>query len=313
MCNDLLILPEKIPIEQVALLCDTIKICKNNGCNSSNAFREICLKYPGIIYYLDTAVYVIENLSSVTISKIYDLINNIDCAYYIITKPENNLKTQFNSFSDDIKNNRILINKLIDNDELTKSMINNIHEKHYEFILSKRGKYIEYINSPSSKHIAIAVKSHGTALLYGSDDNRNNKEIVLMAIANNGLMLECVNPSLKDDHYVVMVAVKQNYEAIKFASDRILSDPAIMSEMMDINPLTFKFAQNSAKKDIELCKRLLLFDYTFISCIPHDIILQIPENYITQCIRRGARLVDESGATASKCTTCDLCTPWVEE
>jgi hypothetical protein len=134
-----------------------------------------------------------------------------------------------------------------------------------------------------------------------------------MAVANNGLMLECVNPSLKNDYHVVIAAVKQNYEAIKFASDRILSDPAIMSEMMDINPLTFKFAQNSAKKDIELCKRLLLFDYTFISCIPHDIILQIPENYITQCIRRGARLVDESGATASKCTTCDLCTPWVEE
>ena len=51
-----------------------------------------------------------------------------------------------------------------------------------------------------------------------------NKELVMKAVQESGLLLEWASPELQDDKELVLNAVKQNPGALEFASKRLKDD-----------------------------------------------------------------------------------------
>jgi hypothetical protein len=73
------------------------------------------------------------------------------------------------------------------------------------------------------------VKQNGWwTLRYASDDLKNNREIVLEAIKQNGLALEYASESFRNDKDVVLEAIKKCYHALCYASDDLKDDKEIV-------------------------------------------------------------------------------------
>ena len=60
------------------------------------------------------------------------------------------------------------------------------------------------------------------ALRFIGDTWRNNREIVILAVSNDGLALEFVPNELKSDREIVILAVTNNPRALVFASEEII-------------------------------------------------------------------------------------------
>ena len=59
-------------------------------------------------------------------------------------------------------------------------------------------------------------------------DNKDNKEFVLKAVAENGKFLDLVSPELQNDKEVVMTALKQDAESLEFASTTLKDDKEVI-------------------------------------------------------------------------------------
>eukprot|EP00526_Cylindrotheca_closterium_P022101 CAMPEP_0113613474 /NCGR_PEP_ID=MMETSP0017_2-20120614/6657_1 /TAXON_ID=2856 /ORGANISM="Cylindrotheca closterium" /LENGTH=116 /DNA_ID=CAMNT_0000522587 /DNA_START=105 /DNA_END=451 /DNA_ORIENTATION=- /assembly_acc=CAM_ASM_000147 len=77
----------------------------------------------------------------------------------------------------------------------------------------------------ADKDVVIAMVSmHGSFI---PNSFKDDPEVALAAVRNNGRSLEHVNPSFQDDKEIVKVAVQRVGSAISFASDRLKSDREI--------------------------------------------------------------------------------------
>lgn len=55
-------------------------------------------------------------------------------------------------------------------------------------------------------------------------ENYNNRDYVLKAVSEQGILLDFADESFKDDKEIVLAAISNNPEALEFASDRLKSD-----------------------------------------------------------------------------------------
>jgi hypothetical protein len=69
--------------------------------------------------------------------------------------------------------------------------------------------------------VAPVISCDGGILRYASDAIRSNKELVLIAMSNNGYALKYASDNLKDDSDVVGCAISHTPGAIVYASSRI--------------------------------------------------------------------------------------------
>jgi hypothetical protein len=76
------------------------------------------------------------------------------------------------------------------------------------------------------REVLLAVKSNGFSL--SGSDYTNNKEVVIAAVKNNGQALEFASTSLQEDKEVVMAAVKNDGSAIQFASALLQKDKDVL-------------------------------------------------------------------------------------
>jgi hypothetical protein len=67
--------------------------------------------------------------------------------------------------------------------------------------------------------VEIAVNQNGLALRDASERLQDNGEIVEIAVNQNGLALRDVSQRLRDNEEIVEIAVKQNGEALEYAGD----------------------------------------------------------------------------------------------
>jgi hypothetical protein len=67
---------------------------------------------------------------------------------------------------------------------------------------------------------------------------RNNKEIVLVAVKNDGWALKYASDELKNDKEVVLTAVTQNDYGLKFASENLRNDKYFLYEIDQIKKIT---------------------------------------------------------------------------
>ena len=95
--------------------------------------------------------------------------------------------------------------------------------------VKKNGLFLEKaVNFRNDREIVLAaVNNNGYALIHASQELRNDREIVLAAI-NNGCSLYLVSEELKRDREIVMAAVTQNGYDLKHASLELQYDREIV-------------------------------------------------------------------------------------
>jgi histidinol phosphatase-like PHP family hydrolase len=81
---------------------------------------------------------------------------------------------------------------------------------------------------------------------------KNDREVVLAAVEQNGLALEFASDALKNDPLVVLAAVEQNGRALEFASDALKNNRRIVLAAVELNFWAFQFASDALTNDREV-------------------------------------------------------------
>lgn len=82
----------------------------------------------------------------------------------------------------------------------------------------------------NDKEIVLeAVKNEGNAFQYAGEELRNDKEIVLEAINQNGSYLLYAGERMQNDKDVVLQAVRSNEEAFEYASENLQKEPDVIN------------------------------------------------------------------------------------
>ena len=76
--------------------------------------------------------------------------------------------------------------------------------------------------------VLIAVKENGINLEYADESLKKDREIVLAAVKNAGHALEYANESLKKDREIVLAAVKNFGTSLSFADESLKKDKVIV-------------------------------------------------------------------------------------
>ena len=99
-----------------------------------------------------------------------------------------------------------------------------------------------------------AINQHGLALALevASDELKKDKELVLVAIKQDGLALEFASNKLKEDKDFIFSVVKQNRLALKFASDKLKEDKDFIFSVVKQDGLALKFASDELKKNYDI-------------------------------------------------------------
>ena len=84
--------------------------------------------------------------------------------------------------------------------------------------------------------------------------NNDDKEVVMVAIAQNMHALEHASDSLKNDKEVVMAAIAQNGFALKYASDELKSDREIVMAAVTNNGLALEYAELKDENIVKAAK-----------------------------------------------------------
>lgn len=111
--------------------------------------------------------------------------------------------------------------------------------------LDSDGMALQYVSSElkgDKQVVMAAVRDNGQALYYASDEMRADKEVVMKAVQNDWLpegsyCLQYASDKLKDDIDVVRAAVKENPEALQFASERIQNNPSLLDKKPSLDEI----------------------------------------------------------------------------
>ena len=101
--------------------------------------------------------------------------------------------------------------------------------------------------------VMVAVAQNGLALEYASDELKNDKEVVMAAVTQKGLALQYASAELKNDKEVVLAAVAQNVLALKYASDDLKNnDKDVVMAAVAQDGYALQYASDELKKDKEV-------------------------------------------------------------
>jgi hypothetical protein len=78
--------------------------------------------------------------------------------------------------------------------------------------------------------ISETNKTNDIPLKHASVELRNDKEVVLVAIGENGYALKYASKELQNNKEVVIEAVRENYLAFQFASEELQKDEDVIFE-----------------------------------------------------------------------------------
>lgn len=112
---------------------------------------------------------------------------------------------------------------------------------------------LQYLSGKEDKQMILdIVEENGLTLEYVPDVYKNDRDIALAAVNSNGLALEFVHDGFKNDKDVVLAAVNSNSLALKFAHEQFKNDRDIVLKAIEKNPLALEFAGDTCRNDREL-------------------------------------------------------------
>lgn len=97
------------------------------------------------------------------------------------------------------------------------------------------------------------VRKDGLSLYNLEDQNlRDDREIVLLAVRQNGMALHFASKRLKGDLEVVMEAIKESGWALQYVAMELKEDREFMKEVVKQNGMALKLASKELKNDREI-------------------------------------------------------------
>jgi len=98
--------------------------------------------------------------------------------------------------------------------------------------------------------VLLAVMQNGRALEYASPELRADSTVVLAAVSSQGMALEFAAPGLRGNREVVITAVRGQGEALQFASDALRNDREVaLCAVPPSRGAAFKFASKDLRDD----------------------------------------------------------------
>ena len=83
--------------------------------------------------------------------------------------------------------------------------------------------------------VLAAVTNNGLALQHASERLKRYHDIVLAAVRQNGLALQYASGDMKDNIDIVRIAVRQNGLALQYASDSLIVHVLAEPEILDVH------------------------------------------------------------------------------
>ena len=127
-----------------------------------------------------------------------------------------------------------------------------IHDKYYKLLntLIKLGynKY-DFINNSEYKNLVIIAITNNFSLFNISQDLQNDKDIVIAAVSQSGLILQYTNDIMKNDKDVVLAAIKSSPVSLIYASLNIKNDKDIILIAVSQFGYLLKYASTNLQND----------------------------------------------------------------
>ena len=98
-----------------------------------------------------------------------------------------------------------------------------------------------------------AVLVHALRIRQASKQLRNERDLVLGAIKQNGLRLQYASDELKNDRNIVLAAVSRQGDALQYASSERRRDREIVMKAVAQNGFALRFASRSLRSDTRVC------------------------------------------------------------
>jgi len=114
-------------------------------------------------------------------------------------------------------------------------------------IISLGENLIPYKND--KEIVMAAVKENGKALRHASEELQADKKIIMQALKKDGRALLFASKSLKADKEVVMEAVKQDGHSFEYASKELRSDKEVVMEAVKQQGRSFEYASKELQAD----------------------------------------------------------------
>jgi len=90
------------------------------------------------------------------------------------------------------------------------------------------------------------------ALEYANEKLKADKEIVLVAVTNDGRALDYADEKLKADKEIVLAAVNQNHRALEYANKKLRADKEVVLAALKQDGLALKYADKKLKANKEV-------------------------------------------------------------
>ncbi len=100
--------------------------------------------------------------------------------------------------------------------------------------------------------VLAAVQQNGWALQYAHESLQKDREIVLTAVQQTAWVLQFAHASLQEDRQIVLAAVKQNGWAVQYANESLQKDREIFLAAVKQYSWALQFADENLKKDREI-------------------------------------------------------------
>jgi hypothetical protein len=88
--------------------------------------------------------------------------------------------------------------------------------------VDKQGTLLEIFGKfKNDKEVVLAaVQDDGMSLQYASPNLKNDYDVVMAAVKNNGMSLQHASPNLKDNYGIVLAAVENNWDVYKYIGEK---------------------------------------------------------------------------------------------
>jgi hypothetical protein len=122
-------------------------------------------------------------------------------------------------------------------------------------ILNLNGMYLESLSEELKNNkeiVMVAINNNADALLYASCDLRNNKEVVLSAVSISGHVLEYASKKMQDDKEIVKTAASNYGYALEYASKELRSDKDVAIVALTRNVYALDLLNKTLQNDKDI-------------------------------------------------------------
>ncbi|USE35939.1 PEP/pyruvate-binding domain-containing protein [Endozoicomonas sp. SCSIO W0465] len=130
-------------------------------------------------------------------------------------------------------------------------------EKITDFLQKHGLRYASQSVRNDKDMVLPAIAARPRELVFVSEELKRDKEVVMAAVTRYGEGLEYASPELQDDDEVVMAAIVEDSRALVYASERVRSNKKIVQMAMDDKIGIFKYASKKLQNDRQYLLELI--------------------------------------------------------